>query len=161
MTDPTRLVDVTRQVLDLAAAILTDAGYAPPDRRYIASGRVVAMPGCESLAVVVERVYPGLPGQEQRTVPNTCAHPLSAQLAVVLNRCVPTVKDSGHLPEAAELDAAGVALTDQGWLLLLGMQAALGVRPGDGQVVGLAGPLESVRPDGGLGGWRLAMNVRV
>lgn len=157
---PSKLLDLARQVLDLAAAVLGDAGYPPPDRRYVAPGRVTTMPGCEALAVVVDRVYPGAPGQEVRTVPTSCAHPLTAQLTVVLHRCVPTVTADG-LPDAGPLDTAGAGLTNQGWALLLGMQAALDTRPGAGRVVGVAGPLETLRPEGGIGGWQLTLNTRV
>lgn len=156
-----QLADAARAVLGLAVALLDDAGYPAPSRRYLAPGRVTTLPGCEAIAVVGSRAYPGTPGLEQRTPPRGCFLPTSAQFDVVLHRCVPTVGDDGGLPDAAVLDAAGEALLEQGWVLLRGMQAILGRQPAPGRPVGVAGPLEQLRPEGGVGGWSLTVTVQL
>lgn len=159
--DDGRLLALARDVLDLAAQVLTDAGTAAPDRRYVAPGQVSAPPGCDALFVVIDRVYAGQPGVETRTVPVNCAQPLTAQLRLVLHRCVPTIGDGGDWPATSVVDGAGAGLVGEGWALLLGVQSALATRPGGGGVVGLAGPLETLRPEGGVGGWQLTVNARV
>jgi hypothetical protein len=155
-----RLLHLAGQILTVATALLNDAGYSAPDRQFVAPGNVVTAPGCETLAVVIQRVYPGAPGLEQRTVPVDCNLPLSGQFSVVLHRCVPTVGDTG-MPETPVIDAAGRSLTEQGAALIFGFQAALSRRPGGGRIVGVAGPLESLRPQGGVGGWALTVTARV
>lgn len=159
MTDP--LLDLARQVLTQSAQLLTDAEFPPPDRRFVSYGRVVTFPGCETLGVVVDRVYAGQPGSEQRTVPPDCRRLLAAQLSVVLNRCVPTVADGGDLPDWSTVNTAGESMVEQGWVLIDGFRGLLSNRPAGGAFVGVAGPLEALQPAGGIGGWRLTLNVQV
>ncbi len=147
-------------VLDLAADLLDDAGFPPPYQRYVAPGRVTTAPGCEALAVVVDRVALGTVGNEGRTPPR-CLQPATATLTVTLHRCVPTVDDAGLLPDASEQTAAASALLAQGWVLLRGFQAVVGGQPGPGRLLGVAGPLEALRPEGGVGGWTLGLTVQV
>lgn len=166
MTEPDPLEDAD-QLHQLASAVLTHAAalleaneYDVPERRFVAPGRVTTMPGCETLAVVVTRVHAGEPGAETRVTTPGCLLPTTAVIQVVLHRCVPTIDNDGA-PSTEAVAAAGQDLVEQGWVLLRGFQGVLGQRPAAGRLVGVAGPLEAIRPDGGVGGWQLTITARV
>lgn len=164
MTEPAvedvdQLAQLASAVLTQAADLLAAAEFTLPDRQYVATGRVTTFPGCETLAVVVNRVHLGTPGNEQR-VPPGCYQPTTAVMQVVLHRCVPTVDEAGA-PSSSAIGDAGQSLLEQGWVLLRGFQAVLGNRPRPGALVGVAGPLEAIRPEGGVGGWQLTVTAQL
>lgn len=164
MTEPDaqetdQLHQLASAVLAHAVALLETAEIEPPARQFVAPGRVTTFPGCETLAVVVTRVFTGEPGNEQRTPPG-CLLPTTATMQVVLHRCVPTVDGDG--PASPEVvAAAGEDLVQQGWVLFRGFQGVLLNRPRAGSLLGVAGPLEAIRPEGGVGGWQLTVTARV
>lgn len=143
--------------LDAATAALeqpaTETG--PPARRYVSHGPPA--PDCEQLAVHA------LPARLLTAPGPGCVLIPVVPFAVVLYRCVTAVADGPEPapPPAATLDEEARSLAVDGWALLRGILAARrdGVfSPDKGSVT--VGPLEAVRPDGGLAGWRLNVEVQ-
>lgn len=156
--DPADLETTARQILDLAAQVLLDAGLNPPDEasRYLAHGPAIAFPGRETLSVSVLRAATGTAGAEVRTAPR-CFAPTTITCQVVLWRCVPAVDGDG-LAEPAARDASAAALLADGWALLRAFQASTGSRGALG-TMSAAGPLEAIGASGGMAGWRLTVTV--
>lgn len=141
---------------DLASAILAavEEEFATenvglPDRRYIHSGLVAL--DCEQLVVAFERFHPGLPGLEDGG--NVlCSWTRTPVFSVWLIRCVPVQTDSGRAPSVADLESAAAAGMQDATIVLDGVLA--GWKNGDfGDCQSLRiDPLETVGPEGGLGG---------
>lgn len=162
MTQPSATVldDIAHAVLTYAAELLRDNGYSQPERAYVAPGRVTTPPGCDALAVTVDRVYVGTPGNEIRQSPG-CTQQTTAVLTVHLDRCVPGTLDETGYRDPAELDAAGSLLNEQAVVLFRGFQSVADAKGGPGRFVGFAGPLVIVRPEGTVGGVQLTLTVQM
>lgn len=92
-------------------------GVDLPDRRYSHAGEVAV--DCAQLVVTSSRLYPGTPAQEaQRPLDGRFMR--SAELVVWLLRCVPVATSTATTfspPSPAELDAAGLEVLTDLWLL--------------------------------------------
>lgn len=113
MADDTRLADTAAALLQVAADGLVAAGRTPPERQYVTSGAPAY--DCEQLVVALVRLYPGVPFQDDPSLPVLrCVLLRSATFAVHLVRCIPTLKEGvrggSTMPAAADLDASGMDL---------------------------------------------------
>lgn len=104
MPTPDQLANLGPDLLASLTALLPTLGAPVPERRYVHAGEVAY--DCEQLVVALERVVPGTPTREQQEWrPLGGAAGRTAQLAVHLVRCVPTMSDRGNPPRVADLDA--------------------------------------------------------
>ncbi len=116
--DPSKIYDLAADLLDCVVAGFEEAyddyaaPFALPERQYVHAGEPAF--DCEQVTVTVpdeSGVTHSMPGGDVN-VP-ICSPPRHVQLQVSINRCVPTLKDNGDPPTAAELDAAArTTLTD-------------------------------------------------
>lgn len=156
---PLDLRDHLADLLVLAADVLTntDGALDPPDRQYVAHGRVAW--DCEQLTVHVVNLI--AEPQDDRGANCNIVH--RATIATTLVRCAPTPDDRGNPPSSADLDAFGLQMAADGGALWKGMTRATA----DGQwPVGL--PCRRVRwvnlqplaPSGGFAGWQVNVELR-
>jgi hypothetical protein len=121
--------------VDLLASLDTRlpdlCGVPSPTRQYVHVGLVAYDLQCgDQLVVALERGSPGPVGQEQNVpLPVTGPNIFTAQLAVHLVRCVPSLGNRGAAPSSESLQAAGIQqLTD---VLALRQAAREGYGDGD------------------------------
>lgn len=146
---------------DLLAAVsnaLTAAGLALPARAYVSDGNV-AFDGCETLAVEVENVRRGAPGNPGPIEAHAYAE-TTVELACWLLRCVSTVDDYGNPPDTATLASSGAAVLAD--LAVLWDVIPLGVAAGTLWGVcreAVVAECRAVGPEGGMAGWVLRAQV--
>lgn len=110
----TKVADLAEELLASVATRLEDAGLTVPSRQYVTVGEV-ALDCPEQLVVAVTGLVHAFPGEEAAMA--ICAPPRSVALSVWLTRCVPTVQENGDPPTAAALNASGVELATDAWVL--------------------------------------------
>jgi len=106
-SDVTQLYDNAQRVLQTFSDVFAEYGVALPSRQFTTWDATENVPvDCEQLTVQVIQAYNGTPGQ-QAQVPTKCQSGWTATYACQLWRCLPTVFDGTHVPDASQLDAVG------------------------------------------------------
>ena len=152
-------------IFDAATAVFAalDAAFArtanPPARRYLHVG---ALPEdfSEQVVVVVESVSFGLPSVPGVAPDFQAGAAMTANLAAVVLRDVPTMDESGTPPIVEDMtDVAGQLMAD-GWLMLSTLldAHAAGVLVASCSDVAF-GPMLAVGPEGGTAGFRIPIYV--
>lgn len=147
--DPSKIYDIATDLLDSVVARMVDVfdDYTPaielPDRRYVHAGDVAF--DCEQVVVAGQDLTHAFPGESAAIL--VCSPPRHVALEVWIVRCVPSLKDNGDPPTAAELDAAAYqTLVDQ-WTLAYVLWAFRDDWSGPCASL-LFGPVEIVGPEG-------------
>ena len=154
------LGDLAAEILGLAVAALGSA----PERTIVSHGPPV-FDCCDLLAVhwaVVQR-NPNItpPGGTDR--PLLAARMLKATFVVTRARCVPTLSEQGELPSATALSESALALADDGWLLYIGLTAAIrggALEKFPCEPIDLD-PMQPVNPSGGCGAVTLGLVTQI
>jgi hypothetical protein len=150
-----RLYGIARAMLDCVAGALT----APPERRYVSDGPLVAW-DCEQLVAAVERTI-STSGNAAVEVqdPSLAFVMRSATVGLWLVRCCPTMDDDGTAPTAEAVDAsAQVVLRDPTVMVRALWSAQQAGTIGGCRSMAFLG-WQAVGPSGGLTGGVLRMAV--
>lgn len=153
------LATYAADLLTDAAAILVAGGKVAPTVQYIVAGDV-ALPGCDALIVSVGGIGMGLIGGDDDNTLGHCYVPQNALLQVWLVRCVTVLDEEGNDPPAATITSESTSIIDEGLILTRGIVGDLadaslfgGCRSAQ---VTLSAP---IGPEGGMGGWTVALAV--
>lgn len=166
----TRLLDAVSHVFDTLVDALTVAGIDVPAHRYIHAGEIahdlVGEKCAEAFIVSWEANFQGQIGFTGGGVPEAairCAMPMSAQLTVVLLRCVPVLTSAGRPPTAASLDASATQILTDAWTLAavtIDSTLASDLLTQHIDLVGI-GNVSAVGPQGGVGGSAMSLMMSI
>lgn len=157
ISDPEARAVIAASLLSQAAGALTSA----PARQLVSQGPPAW--DCEQLVVWLQRVRPRLIGGQTK-----CAVVLVAEYHIGILRCVPTMRNDGTPPAAADLTSSATGLyTDaaeiQQELLanwLDGTLLASVSHPTPCQIV-TVGDLTALAPAGGFAGWDFTLTIQL
>ncbi len=160
------LYDLAHDVLDAVVTTFAAAAVGLPSRRYVTSGLVAA--DCEQLVVSLEMVNRGIPGVPDiapQQSPGARVSPRHLTMGIWLIRCVPMPTQAAHQvrpPSEADLDASGLELATDLWLLFHGIHAAYASGTILSTCEGLGiGPATPLGPEGGFGGSYCRVNTEI
>lgn len=164
MSNP-ELYQDAQAILNVVVDAFLDSAVALPERQYVSDGSIAI--DCEQLTVTIVQVYRGLPGEIQTDPmgPRRCATVSSFECAIILVRCVPTLKESSAgqivFPTVHELDSSAQTILQDGAILWRGLMAAWAegtLVPGCDQLA--LGPMISLGPEGGFAGWTVSLEAQ-
>lgn len=160
----TRLYDIGHDILEVIEAALSAVepdALELPDARYVNNGDIARDQGCSSLVVAVPEIFMGHPGAPNVGAVSAQNMQRSATYIVELTRCVPT-PDGDGIVTAEETDASGRELLQYGDVMHDAIRKAIlnGTLLERCSKISM-GTMTNIGPEGGIGGWRLALGVQL
>lgn len=138
--------DVMQGVLDRVVALYASYGVPLPSKRYWTMGNPAM--DCEQLVVSFVQSYLGMPGDEANQ-PQKCNMPRSIVVSITVTREIPVIGETGRVPTAEKIQAAGEISAVDSWILLASLNL-LDQWDDEGYGPGVIGTVNSMEPQGGL-----------